>query len=195
MKIDDLGLPQVNGSTDLQDSAALAGIMTVFGWPQKVDLREYINWKNGKRIYVRHPAEDKGYDFSRDQFICLSAGIRAMGHVGNFFVNTELITGRDILSPSVRGHVARCQGGNSTWFQDLWFWADLWFSANYKPLEELNQLFCMMMIADSKFIKWYCQANPQWEKAIKDYWCENSGAWRNEPELADLMISKIRGKL
>lgn len=190
MKIDELGLPQVNGSTDLQDSAALAGIMTVFEWPQSIPIGLYTNW-NLKR-YDRHPFEFS-YDFSRDQAVCLIAGY---GKARAFYnVKIEYITGKDFLSPSVRGHIARCQGKKSSWFQDLWFWADLYFSAKFKPLDELNQLFCMMLMADPKFIKWYCKANSQWERAIRKYWHTEDGAWRNEPVLAEHMIWKIKAAI
>ncbi len=201
MIFDDLGLPKVSGATDLQDSAALAGIMTTFGWPQAIDLKQYIVFENCYRgfVYVRHPVEDKGYDFSRDQFICLIAGLRTSGVIGNFYVSKHRITGHDLLTPSVHGHIARCQGGKANWFQDAWFWADLWFSAKFKPLDELNQLFCMMMVADPKFIRWYCKANPQWEKALRIYWYEGLGVglgdWRDEEELCEWMILKIREKL
>lgn len=190
MKFDTLGLPQVNGSSDLQDSAALAGMMTVFEWPQKIDLSQYV--KSEPFRYVRHPLEEK-YNFSRDQAVCLMAGLKKQNRP--FLVQDWFITGKDFLSPSVRGHIARCQGSKSNWIQDLNFWADLYFSAKFKPLDELNQLFCMMMLADSKFIKWYCDANPKWQQAVKNYWCENAGSWRNEPELAALMIEKIKAVL
>ena len=213
MKFDNLGLPQVNGASDLQDSAALAGIMTVFEWPQKIDLRQYtapvetiiyrdkITDRLGQQesfkninMYVRHPAQYK-YNFSRDQAICLMAGMSVQLIDRNFWINPNFITGVDWLSPAVKGHIERCKGLKSSWFQDLWFWADLYFSAKFKPMDELNQLFCMMMIADSKFIRWYCNANPHWPQAIKNYWCENDGSWRNEPELAALMIEKIKAAL
>lgn len=198
MKFDDLGLPQVNGSTDLQDSAALAGIMTVFEWPQKIDLKKYVIQlvPDGVPVpigtiffkYVRHPLEIS-YDFSRDQAVCLIAGLFVQNQKG--YVDADFINGSDFLSPAIKGHIQRCKGLRANWFQDLWLWADLWFSAKFKPLDELNQLFCMMMIADPKFIKWYCENNPKWQQSIKNYWCENAGSWRNEHELAALMIEKI----
>lgn len=186
MKFDSLGLPQENGASDLQDSARLAGIMKVFGHPSWIPLSPYIQvfpWQ-----YMRHPKE-RIYDFSRDQAICFFAGLYASNVPG--LVDIRGVTGKDFWSPAAMGHVARCQGRKATWFQDLWFWAELWFSAKVKPLEELNQIFCQLMIADPKFIKWYCKANPVWQSAVTDYW----NLWRNEPELANLMIQKINLKI
>lgn len=192
MIFDELGLPRVTGASDLQDSAALAGMMSIFEWPKKIQLTNYVVRTPTFHGYVRHPNEIK-YDFSRDQAICLLAGFAYYRQYN--WVDESFISGKDILSPSVRGHIQRCKGLQASWFQDLWFWADLAFSAKFKPLDELNQLFCMMMVADSKFIKWYCRNNPQWPTAIKNYWCEGAGAWRAEPELAQLMIKKINERI
>ncbi len=189
MIFDDYGLPKPTGASDFQDSAALAGIMVTFNWPFEVRLFRYVtdNTLFSPAKYVRHPHEIK-YDFSRDQAICLVAGLSKQVPE---LVDAEFITGKDFLSPSVRGHIERCKGGKATWFQDLWFWCDLWFSAKVKPMEELNQLFCMMMVANPKFIRWYCQNNPRWERALIDYWC----GWRNEPELTNHMITEIDKRL
>lgn len=185
MNFDALGLPKENGATDLQDSARLAGIMTVFGWPQEIDVRQYVKQaETTVQYYVRHPLEII-YNFSRDQAICLMAGLFAAGY--SYLVNENSITGKDLLSPSVMGHVARCKGQKASWFQDLWLWLDVWFHANVTPLEEPNQLLCMMMTADKKFLRYWTTANPAWVTSIKNYWC----GWRNEPELAQFMIDRI----
>lgn len=195
MKFDALGLPQVNGSTDLQDSAALAGIMTVFRWPRLINLSKYILQDPKSPLvkfdYVRHPLE-LVYDFSRDQTIALTSGFSVQAP---HLVDEKFITGKDILSPSVKGHIRRCRGETANFLQDAWFWADLWFSAKFKPLDELNQLFCMMQVADKKFMRWYCNANPQWRKALREYWFTGPGAWRNEEDLCEWMIARIDEQL
>lgn len=199
MIFDDLGLPRVSGASDLQDSAALAGIMTAFGWPRKIYLSYYV-LKPGR--YVRHPDEIK-YDFSRDQAICLMAGLRVQSQSKEFenatdfkkCIDEDFITGKDILSPSVKGHFRRCRGESASFLQDAWFWADLWFSAKFKPLDELNQLFCMMKVADKKFMRYYCEANPQWREALRIYWYKDEGAWRDEKDLCEWMINEIHKEI
>lgn len=182
MKFDSLGLPQDNGATDLQDSARLAGIMTVFGWPQKIPLREYIKeWK-----YVRHPLEYK-YDFSRDQAICYLAGL-GMQENGSW-IQESCITGKDLLSPSVKGHFKRCKGLKANWFQDVWLRLDILVHANISPISEPNQLLCMMLVhPDKKYLKYWCKINRYWDISIREYWC----GWRGESELGKFMIQKIK---
>jgi len=149
MKFDELGLPQDNGSTDKQDSARLAGLLTVFEWPQKVDCSKYValNVYNDKLEYVRHPQEYR-YNFSRDQSIPLMAGLFKQNETG--LVNKEYITGRDLFSPSQNGHVRICQGLKPRWYQSLWLWIDVVYSALFAPLYEPNQLACMMLVHPNK---------------------------------------------
>lgn len=182
MIFDSLGLPKENGATDLQDSARLAGIMTVFEWPQRVNLLYYIHSENG---YVRHPFEIQ-YDFSRDQAACLIAGLYRQSFQN--WVRREFITGRDFLSPSVRGHIRRCQGRKANWFQDLWLWLDIYWSAYVKPDAELNQLLCMLMIAGPKWVKRFTSRHKSWRENLRKYW----SGWRGEPELAEWIIKKAK---
>lgn len=188
MQFDKFGFPRPNGATDFQDSAFLAGMMVAFDWPEFVPLSKYIV-PGIPFKYVRHPTEDKGYDFSRDQYVGLSTGYAIGGDYA--LVDEECITGKDYLSPSINGHTLRCKGLQAKWYQDLNFWADLWFSAKVKPMEELNQLFCMMRIADKKFVRWYCMANPKWRQALRNYWYENEGKWRDEGAFCEHVILQI----
>lgn len=193
MIFDEIGLPKVTGASDLQDSAAFAGMLTAFGWPQKIPLEKYVLRDGlGPYKYVRHPIE-RIYNFSRDQYICLIAGLKVQGL--EHLVDQSFVDGKDIMSPSVKGHERRCKGLKAYFWQDAWLWFDLWFSATFKPLEELNQLFCIMMIADVKFMKWYCKANPEWRRAIRKYFYTEDGSWRREPEFAECMISTIEKRI
>lgn len=190
MMFDDLGLPKEFGASDLQDSARLAGIVTVFDFA-KVDLRNYVIYVAGRPKYCRHPSEIK-YDFSRDQAICLMAGLGVQRLYG--LVDQDLVDGKDIFSPAHKGHIARCKGEKASWFQDAWLWIDVTYSAFVKPLEEPNQLLCMLMLAPEKFLKFWLKHNKKWEQAIKDYWCEGPGAWRGEENLAQHMITVLKSK-
>lgn len=184
MIFDELGLPKEMGASDLQDSARLAGIMQVFGWDLPLD--HYLMRKPGeKSYYVRHPKEIK-YDFSRDQAVCLMAGYHFAGLPQ--FVDKSCVTGKDFFSPSVMGHVARCEGKKATWFQNLWLKIDILWNAFFAPLSESNQLICMLMVAGPEYLKLWTDMNDEWETSIRNYWY----GWRGEPELANKMIDTIK---
>ena len=196
MIFDELGLPRDNGATDLQDSARLAGILVTFDWPAIIPIGSYVcvtvksestnSSVSSKSLkYMRHPKEEK-YDFSRDQAICLMAGLAKKGM--SFFVNKEYITGKDIFSPSQMGHITICKGEKSKWYQNLWLWLDVVYSCVFTPKSEPNQLLCMMMTHPNKrYLKFWLKFNRHWKTAITAYWC----GWRNELELAAHMIKKL----
>lgn len=182
MIFDNLGLPKENGADDLQDSARLAGLLSVFHIGEnKIDLTLYIKEKR----YIRHPNEYI-YDFSRDQALCLMAGLYAqrLYHL----VDLRLVTGHDIFSPSHRGHVKRCQNKKANWFENLWLKAEILYQAKFKPLNEPNQLLCMMVVAGVDYLKIWTDNNPQWSEAIINYWC----GWRGEPQLAAELIADVQ---
>ena len=174
------GFVKISGASDLEDSSMAAGLCVLFDYPLTIDLNNYLD----EHLMYRR-CKDSKYSFSRDQAVCLVAGYWKQARYD--IVDANKINGKDILSPAVKGHIQRCKGLKSAWFQDSWLWLELWFSAKCKPLDELNQLFAMMMVADKKYIKWYVKANPQWQDAVHLYWC----GWRNEPEFAKLMIDVI----
>jgi hypothetical protein len=180
MDFDGLGLPKDKGATDRQDSARLAGIMTVFEWPQVVSCSKYFDGFK----YVRHP-EEPGYDFSRDQSICLMAGLSKQQFY--YIIDKKYVDGKDIFSPSHMGHIARCKGDKATFAQNSWLWMDIYWSCFVKPMGEPNQLLCMMMMADPKYLNFWCKNNKKWKESIREYW----SGWRGEPELAEHMILKI----
>lgn len=182
MIYDGLGLPKENGADDLEDSARLAGILTVFDINKKIPLDSYLKNKE----YTRHPSGSK-YDFSRDQAICLLAGLSRQGKFS--IIKKEYINGNDILSPSVTGHIKRCHGDKSNTMENLWLWLDVAYHAIITPLEEPNQILCMMLIADKKYLKFWLKINRQWRESIRLYWC----GWRKEPELAEDMIKFLEG--
>jgi len=179
MKIDYLGLPQIEGSSDLQDSAMFAGMLTLFGVAD-IPVEKYVD--NG--VYVRHPKEIK-YDFSRDQAICLIAGLWKKGLFS--LVNKDFVTGKDIFSPSVQGHFLRCQGKQASWYHNMWLRADILFHAKCKPLSESNQLICMMMVAGPEYVRLWKRMNKDWNKSISYYWC----GWRDESDLSNNIIATI----
>lgn len=184
MIFDNLGLPKENGADDLQDSARLAGLVTLFNYDiiqnKRVPIGLYV--KGGK--YVRHPNESK-YDFSRDQALCLMAGLYK--DKVTWLVGRSFIDGKDLFTPSHMGHIARCQGKEASFIQNLWLKADILFHAKFTPTEESNQLIAMMMVAGPDYVRLWKKHNYRWRESIINYWC----GWRSEVEFARHMIETI----
>lgn len=177
---DELGLPRDNGSTDYEDSARLAGIVKVFDYV-RVDMTKYYQFNQ----YVRHPYATK-YSMSRDQTIPLMAGLYLQGRTD--LVHLDFVNGKDVFTPSHRGHIRRCQGKKAFWYQDLWLWFDVIWSCKFDPDHESNQLLCMLMIhPDKKYLKYWLKNHPDFRKNIRYYW----SGWRGEGELAEYMINKL----
>lgn len=185
MKFDNLGLPQIQGADDLQDSAMFAGMLVTFNWPQEIPLRLYVVSK-GK--YVRHPREPK-YTFSRDQTIPLFSGLKTQKM--SALVDPDYNTEGDFVDPSVRGHFKRCANVRPSNFEDWFMWGSVLWHIHLNKDHESNQLFCMLwMHRDQKYLKYFCD-NYDWKKSIRDYYA----GWRNEPEFGEHMIKQIKGRL
>mgnify|MGYP000694525597 FL=1 len=189
MIFDRWGLQKPRGASDFQDSAMAAGMWVLFGMEPDVDLSFYTR---GRGKYHRHPNEYK-YTMSRDQTICLFAGLWAQKRFN--LVDPGYNTEGDLVSPGVRGHFKRCARLDSNWFQDAWLMADVYAHAWFNPMGEPNQLIAMMMVADPKFMRMWCRLNKTWRDSILFYWCAGDGAWRGEPELAEKMISVIQERI
>lgn len=184
MIFDIWNFPRDNGATDWNDSARLAGIMCLFQDEQatKIPLKEYVIVTSKK--YVRHPIDDD-YDFSRDQAVCLVAGLYKKGLYD--LVQESYVNGKDIFSPSVHGHFRRCSGGKANWFQNQWLKLDIMWNAKFQPLSEPNQLICMIYVAGPEYIKLWTTHNKKWKESIRNYWSN----WRNEPGIAELIIQEL----
>lgn len=182
-------LPRDEGASDKQDSARLAGLAVLFGLYPEIPLWGYVMRKGH---YVRHPKEYI-YTMSRDQTICLFAGLWAQKRFD--LIDPGYNTEGDLVSPAVRGHFRRCARLDSTWFQDAWLMADVYAHAWINPMGEPNQLIAMMMVADPKFLRMWCRLNKSWRQSILNYWCQGEGAWRGEIQLAHKMISVIEERI
>lgn len=187
------GYPCDNGSTDNADSARLAGILKVIDYQSDFDIRRYLT-RDG---YVRHPVTGNYsvsgmLGFSRDQSVCLFAGFHAdkLPHYADAYYRP---TNGDIVTPSVRGHYKRCAGDKASWFQDMWLWLDVIYSALVDPLAEPNQLICVLLTHPNiDYLKAWTQWNKQWEDAVDLYW---SYSFRNEPSVAYYIKKKVRDRL
>jgi hypothetical protein len=177
--------PKFNGVDDLEDSPVAACLGFITGLID-VDPELYItpSGKYQRWIFAK-------YDISRDQVVMLMALLKLKGR--SDLVSLDRATGKDLYAPSIRGHERICKGLAPRWYQTAWFKLDLWWSATFQPVEELNQLFAMLLVhPDKSLLKWYCKKNPLWMWAIRKYFAPIEGnSWRREPELAELMIKKI----
>lgn len=187
MIFDGLGLPRDNGATDYKDSARLAGLLTVMGWPQNVYLIRYVN-DDGN--FIRHPSDSDPSDFSRDQMIPLVAGLKTKGLLGVVRPHSgkEVAQNGDPLSPSQRNHIRMCAGLNPSWIGLQWLKLDILYSAYVDPMAEPNQLICMLMIAGPEYVRMWTSKNNRWRDAINAYWRDS---FRKEPELAEFLIKKL----
>ena len=185
MKIEN-GFVKIAGSSDLEDSSMAVGLCAIIQYPfsEVVDIMKYIK-PDGK--YQR--CDNSKYLFSRDQTLCLVAGLNACGYKS--FASLDRVDGKDIFSPANKGHIKRCQGLKANWFQDLWLKAEILFHAKFTPLAEPNQLIAMMMVAGDEYLKLWVKHNKQWHRSINKYWCSEDGAWRGEPEFAAHMAKVI----
>lgn len=178
------GLPKPNGATDYNDSSHLAGILWMIDHPQKPDMTKYI--VNGK--YVRHPSEAK-YDLSRDQFILLSYGLWKQGRAD--LIDLNMVDGKDIMPPSVKGMI-RIMKGKKAWpWQRFFFLREFDVMCTIQRLEEPFQLMAMAEVYG--LLNEWKNKNKLWKWAIRRYFSHLDGAWRNEPELAEQIITKMEG--
>jgi len=189
MLFDEIGLPYEPQASDKQDSSRLAGIMALFDWPQEFKIEKYVISESGKLKYARHPLERR-YDFSRDQALCLVAGLYK--HYWAQYVSLNAVDGKDIFLPSHRGHFKRCALGWPSLIEKAWLWLDVLYHAHVKPLSEPNQILSMMYVAyfqsEKHYLKYWLKHNKQWRQSILDYWALS---YRQEVELANHMIKKL----
>lgn len=188
MKLEN-GFVKITGATDLEDSSMAVGMCALFDCLPAVDIFNYFNRDSFDMLGTYRRCLNSKYLFSRDQTICFVVALLKANMTD--LVSLDRVDGKDIFSPSVRGHINRCMGLNAYFYQDWWLWLDVWFHATCASRSEPNQLLCMMMIADPKYLKWWVENNHDWEFSITDYWC----GWRNEPELAEMMIAKIKERI
>lgn len=189
MIFDEFGLPRDSGADDMKDSARFAGMMALFDHPQAIDCANYI--VDGKP--TRHPMyakpETKHEMISRDQLICLAAGVRKQHkEFFNFYIASYYKPENgDWLSPSHKDHLRRCAGKSDTFLGRLWFWADILWSCYIDPLAEPNQLISMLVVAGDPYLKFYLKHCKDWKKCIRLYW----SGWRRESDFAEFLINKL----
>jgi len=188
------GYPRVNGSSDFEDSSHLAGILAITNYENTADCRRYIKTEYGvlqKHTYVR--CENTKYDFSRDQFILLAAGLIKQGY--GDLVDLDYVTGRDIMPPSVRGVARIATGKKAWWFQGLWLKAEILWHSYVQPLEESNQIIALCSVYGDEYLKLWTKHNKLWKWSIYRYWSQLDGSWRDEKELSEHVIKYVENKI
>ena len=190
--------PRDNGSTDFCDSARLAGLLAVFGELQLMP-RYFDSFDNPIRCPWSGIRGDKCANpitMTRDQLIPLIAGYKISGDilsVADIFCLLKerhwICPSGDILTPSQRDHFKICAGYPPTNLGRFWLNLDILWSAFVDPMAEPNQLICMLMIAGPKYVRRWTFLNRKWRESLRIYW----GGWRNEKELAEIIIKKLEG--
>jgi hypothetical protein len=210
MYFDEIGCPVDSDASDKADSARLAGLLAIT-LPAKCPplLQTYFTASGSP---VRHPAatsypECEPRVMSRDQLVCLSAGLyfqspplsllpwKALKLFGWFAPNDMDERSKkwkvpDFLPPSVRGHIRACSGLKRTILQRAWLYLDLWINGlSWFKLKEQNQIQSMALVAGPKACYYYMKWNNSWRQATRLYWVDNRVI--GEPELTLALIRKI----
>lgn len=178
----------------------------------------YIDKGDDRQLVLRRcPEDSSGLDASnyknctRDQLIAYLAGVScsdlpvvAYGlrlsakERGYRAQNTEkdipgstkrFPDGADFLDPSHIGYMKICAGLKANWFEKAWMLARIKIASKLSPLKEPNNIIVMSIVYGYADI--LRKSNSQINQAVKNYWCENEGTWRGEPELAEMLIKKL----
>ncbi len=186
---------KIEGASDMEDCSMFAGLIALFEYDTNSKFGGFVRFGYFFEPFGRFPPEryvrcpGSKYNFSRDQFLCISAGMWKSGYPTQF-ISYKLVDGKDILSPANRGHELRCQNKKSNWFYDLWLKAEILFHAYATPTEESNQLIAMMIVAGDDYLKLWTKHNPKWRESISLYW----DSWRNEKDFGLHVIETIKQK-
>jgi hypothetical protein len=205
---DEHGLPKDVGASDWQDSCRLAGIMAISNHPKAPNMRLYLNTEGEGLRCPKYPPADNPKNFSRDQLVLLSAGLRSQQiqatHTLQLYAaaisrkyraqNSEhdypgtvkkFPDGPDILMPSVMNHLRLCAGLSGFFMGYVNLVLDIMINAAFTPMREPNQLVAMCVVAGPKYVRLYKRLTPKWREAFREYW----SGWRGESELAEHIVA------
>lgn len=209
------GLPVDTGASDCADSSRLAGMMALVGHEDAVDCARYLigvkdsGYLQGRRHTTdTHNLANDPRTFSRDQLLCLAAGLAAQGKYtalqdlyyaarkrGNVAQNdlqddgSLKPYGADWIAPHMMGAMAVASGikPKLSLYEDLWLKAHIMFDSKFNALGEHNQLIAVCFMAGDEYVRLFRTSLPFYRDALRNYW----GGWRGEPELAELIIAAI----
>lgn len=183
------------------DSSRSTGVMACFGsW---VDRKNVAKHYIGEGLMVRNPFQVKWADyrnFSRDQTIPLVSAMyicrddKFLREI--FWASAKrgfLCQNYDLMTPTLIWQLI--YGGGIWWL--YWFFPIafvwhvlemLWYSC-VRPYAEVNQFICQCKCFGTTPI--FAKLHPNWQKAIKDYWCEGAGYWRDMQEVSMQVIDNF----
>lgn len=190
---DKFGIIVQHPDMDEGDSASRTGIMALCGSHEDQELL----WLFTHNLtFVRHPFAEKwnkASQLSRDQLVCIAAGTTTkkslllketcLAYANKWFCN------KDFLDPGVRLFLYKCARAKAPWhirllgpiFLRL---SILWTCLHEK--EELNQLLCICIVMQGKYLTRLYEWHPSSYKNVMDYW----GGWRDQAEIG----SKLYGE-
>jgi hypothetical protein len=188
--------PQNQSYGDGGDSSRATGIMALFDskFDQQIIAKHYTQNEG----FVRHPTQTKWNDpkdFSRDQLLCLVAGMKKSGLSSlvrrEFFRQywKGICPNGDLLGPEFFWHVIRC--GRVYWLYFLWPIGivsqiiHIIYMTKVAPRQEQNQTIAIAAISDLLWL--WVFLHPNWKQSIRDYW----SGWRNQNEIAEFLIEQI----
>lgn len=186
MRYDKNGAIVFNSATDAEDGP-VAGALALCFTDMEVDINHYFN------NYMYQRCANARYSVSRDQALSIFTAIYLKEKNNNnlaALVDTSRVNGNDVFIVN-GGHIRICKGLRPYAYQDWLFKKSLKHAAKHDPLGEQNQMLMQLWVhPDKSLLKWYCELNLSWEQAV-DEWLYD----RREPELAELMISKIKDRI
>lgn len=191
------GFPADNGATDWMDSPRLAAILALCKSEKAINMEIYIL----KSCFcpIRCPGmHEVLWDFSRDQLVPFLAGLKVQNNIEwtrylyarareNYF---RAANGDILWAPSVINHIRICAGLRPFLIGKVWLMLDMLYqsiASRYMKHVEPNQLICMCVTAGPAYVKLYKKIVRDWKYLVVNYWC----GWRNESEVAELIINKL----
>lgn len=184
------------------DSASRTGMMALCGtWIDQKNLTSFMTNYTYQSL-VRHPRQDywsMPTQTSRDQLVCWAAGVSSLPYhkgmlrwcIEKFYAGSSFIN-KDYLAPDVRLYLYKCAGIDAPLLIRLLGWplfllSFIW-NTKVKPSDEQNQFICICIVMGKWWTKRLYKWHPDLEKNLRDYW----GGWRDQMEIADTIIKKIK---
>lgn len=197
---------------DFGDSSNRTAIMYVCDRSFFAPLEKLVDDEGLCSRHHKYPWATKK-NFSRDQVVPFMLGMKAYGertgatyitkkifwsHAKRLFLcqNTYRNDGTgpkfpDILAPDHILHLILCARVWPFYIWGLigypWLIASIYWSTRVKPEAEQNQIICQVLAAGKPFLKLYLKWHPDFKKNLRNYW----GGWRDQIEMADVMIDYI----
>lgn len=206
------------------DSARGVGMLALVGDTQSKEVIHKFVTEEG--LGVRHPYQsfikdiqlnnDDPRSFTRDQLLCLMAGLHKINridlnrklfysHASRLFLcqNTHdqygnekpWYKGRD---PLLFHHIGFMVLASKLWYL-YWILPAAWLlmlieimvNVYVTPDREQNQLLAMLDVYGSPWLRLYTEWHPDWKRTTNEYW----GGWRDQKEIGIKVIDYVLSRL